>query len=75
MDTDAELSNSWWNKVKYYARLAIERVEDGVDKVKELLSTLTSDERYGVMLEFEDACPQKFAQLVTDAPQWTEWMA
>ncbi|MHC5935552.1 hypothetical protein [Nostoc sp.] len=39
------------------------------------LSTLTIDERCGVMLEFEDACPDKFAQLVADAPQWTEWMA
>ncbi|MEH2034367.1 MAG: hypothetical protein V7K67_33005 [Nostoc sp.] len=29
----------------------------------------------GVMLEFEDASPDKFAQLVTDVPQWTEWMA
>ncbi|WP_292709859.1 MULTISPECIES: hypothetical protein [unclassified Nostoc] len=26
------------------------------------------------MLEFEDAYPQKFAQLVTDAPDWVEWM-
>ncbi|WP_256874668.1 hypothetical protein [Nostoc sp. C057] len=57
MDTEVELSDSWWDKVKYYARLAIDRVEDGVDKVKELLSTLTIDERCGVMLEFEDACP------------------
>ena len=54
MDTEAELSDSWWERVKYYARLAIERVENGVDTVKELLSTLTSDERCGVMLEFED---------------------
>ncbi|AUB44265.1 DNA primase (plasmid) [Nostoc flagelliforme CCNUN1] len=34
-----------------------------------------SGERRGVMLEFEDVNPSKFAQLVTDAPQWTEWMA
>ncbi|WP_260446198.1 MULTISPECIES: hypothetical protein [unclassified Nostoc] len=39
MDTDVELSDSWWDKVKYYARLAIERVKDGVESVKELLST------------------------------------
>ncbi|WP_242055889.1 hypothetical protein [Nostoc flagelliforme] len=75
MATDPELSDSWWDKVKYYARLAIERAEDGVDAVKELLSTLTSDERCGVMLEFEDLDSDKFAQLVTHAPQWTEWMA
>ena len=43
--------------------------------IKELLSTLTIDERCGVMLEFEDVDPQKFAQQVTDVPQWTEWMA
>jgi hypothetical protein len=70
-----EPSDSWWKRVKYYARLAIERVEDGVDAVKQLLSTLTIDERCGVMLEFEDASPEKFGQLVADAPQWTEWMA
>ncbi|MDZ7950500.1 hypothetical protein [Nostoc sp. DedQUE09] len=29
--------------------------------IKELLSTLTIDERCGVMLEFEYACPDKFA--------------
>ena len=44
MDTDAEFSDSWWERVKYYALLAIERVESGVDAVKELLSTLTIDE-------------------------------
>ncbi len=54
MDTDAELSDSWWERVKYYARLAIEQVEYGVESVKELLSTLTIDKRCGVMLEFED---------------------
>ena len=75
MDTDEQLSDSWWEQVKYYARLAIERLEDGVDAVKELLSTLTSDERCGVMLEFEDVDPDKFAQLVAGAPDWVEWMA
>lgn len=74
MDTEVKLSDSWWKRVKYYARLAIERVEYGVESVKELLNMLTSDKRCGVMLEFEDASPEKFAQLVTDAPQWTEWM-
>ena len=61
MDTDTELSDSWWERVKYYARLAIERVEYGVESAKELLSTLRSDERLSVMLEFEDASPDKFA--------------
>ncbi|MHC5756118.1 MAG: hypothetical protein ACYTXF_36975 [Nostoc sp.] len=74
MDTDVELSDSWWERVKYYAQLVVERVQYGVDAVKQLLSTLTIDERCGVMLEFEDIDPDKFAQLVTDAPHWTEWM-
>ncbi|MEH1865936.1 MAG: hypothetical protein V7K69_13155 [Nostoc sp.] len=43
--------------------------------IKELLCTLTIDERCSVMLEFEDACQDLFAQLVGDAPQWIEWMA
>ncbi|MEH2321348.1 hypothetical protein [Nostoc sp.] len=75
MDTDEEASDSWWEPVKYYARLAIERFESALEGVKELLSTLTIDQRWGVMLKFEDFQPEKFAQLVTDAPQWTEWMA
>ncbi|MEH2329014.1 hypothetical protein [Nostoc sp.] len=41
--------------LKYYARLVIERIEQSVEQARELLSTLTSDERWGVMLEFEDA--------------------
>ncbi|MEH1765671.1 MAG: hypothetical protein V7L27_01115 [Nostoc sp.] len=74
MDTEVKLSDYWWERVKYYARLAIERFDYGVEGVKELLSTLTSDERCGVMLEFEDASPDKFAQLVADAPDWVEWI-
>ncbi|MEH2381164.1 MAG: hypothetical protein V7K27_20130 [Nostoc sp.] len=28
-----------------------------------------------MILEFEDVDPDKFAQLVTDAPDWVEWIA
>ncbi|WP_392475999.1 hypothetical protein [Nostoc sp. C110] len=36
----------------------------------------TINEHCAVILKFEDLIlPKKFAQLVTDAPQWTEWMA
>ncbi|MCC5619505.1 hypothetical protein LC605_31535 [Nostoc sp. CHAB 5836] len=61
-------------EVKYYVQLAIERVEYWIDAVKELLSTLTSDERCGVMLKFDNIDPDKFAQLVADAPDWVEWI-
>ncbi|MEH1826870.1 MAG: hypothetical protein V7L22_16160 [Nostoc sp.] len=74
MDTEAGFSNSWWERVKYYARLAIEQIGYGVESVKELLSTLTIDERCGVMLEFEDLDPNKFGQLIASAPDWVEWM-
>ena len=73
MDTDPELSDSWWERAKYYAHLAIERVEHGIDTVKELLSTLTIDG--GVILKFEDIDPEKFGQLIAKAPDWVEWMA
>jgi hypothetical protein len=75
MDTEAELSDSWWERVKYYAWLAIKRFEFGVESVKELLSTLTIDERWGAIFKFEDIDPNKFAQLVALAPDWVEWMA
>ncbi|WP_341530164.1 hypothetical protein WKK05_13220 [Nostoc sp. UHCC 0302] len=61
-------------RIGYYARLAIARVEHGIDSVKELLSTLTSDQRWGVMLEFEEVSPDRFAQLLVDAPDWVQWM-
>lgn len=69
------LNDPWWQQVKYYAQLAIERFEYGEDQVKELLSTLTIDERWGVIFKFEDIDPNKFAQLVALAPDWVEWMA
>ena len=75
MDTDEADSISWWERVKYYAQLAIERFEYGVESVKELLSTLTIDERWGVIFKFEDIDQNLFAQLVADAPDWVEWMA
>ncbi|WP_193199948.1 plasmid replication protein, CyRepA1 family [Nostoc sp. MG11] len=79
MDGDSSgvqiLNNQWWNRVKYYARLVIERIEHGVKQVKELLSTLTSDERWGVMVEVEEVESEKFGQLIASAPDWVEWMA
>ncbi|RCJ32385.1 hypothetical protein A6769_28040 [Nostoc punctiforme NIES-2108] len=42
--------------------------------IKELLSTLTIDEQLGMILELEDLDPDKFAQLVTDAPELNGWM-
>ncbi|MEH2084265.1 MAG: hypothetical protein V7K89_31135 [Nostoc sp.] len=59
---------------RFIQQALIEKVEHSVESVKELLSTLTIDERWGVILEFEDVYPGKFAQLMTDAPQWVEWM-
>jgi hypothetical protein len=39
-----------------------------------MLSTLTSDKRWGVMLEFEEISPDGFARLLVSAPEWVEWM-
>ncbi|MBU7585527.1 MAG: DUF3854 domain-containing protein [Nostoc sp. TH1S01] len=66
---------SWWQQVKSYAAEFMERVESGMDAVKEFLSTLSSDERWGVMVAFEEQEPQIFGQLVAAAPDWVEWMA
>ncbi|MBW4564996.1 MAG: DUF3854 domain-containing protein [Mojavia pulchra JT2-VF2] len=74
VDGQDSLSDSWWQQVKYYAQLVIQRVEYGVESVKEFLSTLTSDERWGTMLEFDEVEPLKFGQLVADAPDWVQWM-
>ncbi|MBD2441338.1 hypothetical protein H6G69_31930 [Nostoc sp. FACHB-110] len=52
----------------------MERLEQGIDAVKQFLSTLTSDERWGVMVQMEENEPQMFGQLVAQAPDWLEWM-
>ncbi|MBD2452331.1 DUF3854 domain-containing protein [Nostoc sp. FACHB-152] len=68
-------TDSWWQQVKSYAAGFMEQVESGVEAVKEFLSTLTSDERWGVMLAFEEVQPVMFGELVAEAPEWMEWMA
>ncbi|MEA5508068.1 hypothetical protein VB735_34305, partial [Halotia wernerae UHCC 0503] len=66
--------NTWCQRVKYYAQLVTQKVQGGAEVVKEILSTLTSDERWGVMVEFEEVCPDGFSQLVAAAPEWMAWM-
>ncbi|WP_242072163.1 plasmid replication protein, CyRepA1 family [Nostoc sp. FACHB-110] len=65
---------AWWQQIKSYAAGFMERVESGLEAAKEFLSTLTSDERWSVMVAFEEAQPQLFGQLVAAAPEWVEWM-
>ncbi|MGF2037309.1 MAG: hypothetical protein RMZ43_018645 [Nostoc sp. CmiVER01] len=66
---------------RLYFRLAIaiRRAKQRHRSKEEMGNTIIplgkSDERCSVMVEFEDACQDLFAQLLTDAPQWTEWMA
>ncbi|MBD2452026.1 hypothetical protein H6G76_33930 [Nostoc sp. FACHB-152] len=74
MDGQENTIHSWWQQVKSYTAMFMERVEVGVDAVKEFLSTLTSDERWGVMVEMEQTQPVMFGQLVAVAPDWVEWM-
>ncbi len=72
-----EISNcppdSWGQRLQNYLQSVVELVEVGVEKVKELLSTLACDERLLVMCEFEETNPEKFAQLMDIAPNWVEW--
>ncbi|WP_228059101.1 hypothetical protein [Nostoc sp. LEGE 06077] len=70
----ANCCGSWWQQVKSYAAGFMERLKSGVEGVKEFLSTLTSDERWGVMLAFEEVEPEKFGQLLAVAPDWVQWM-
>ncbi|MBD2459370.1 hypothetical protein H6G80_35765 [Nostoc sp. FACHB-87] len=74
MDGQENPTDSWWRQVKSYTARLIEQVEMGVDTVQEFFSTLTSDERWGVMVQMEENQPQMFSQLVAEAPDWVEWM-
>jgi len=64
----------WWQQVKSQTAKFMERVESGLEAAKEFLSTLTSDERWGVMVEFEEAQPEIFGELVAISPDWVQWM-
>ncbi|MBD2255502.1 hypothetical protein [Nostoc parmelioides] len=74
MDGQENPCDSWWGQVKYYATLALERVTYGVKSLKEFLSTLSSDERWGVMMAIDEQQPQLFGQLVAQVPDWVAWM-
>jgi hypothetical protein len=74
MDGQVDPCDSWWGQVKSYAQLAMERVACGVEAVKEFLSTLTSDERWGVMVAIDQQAPVVFEELTAIAPEWVEWM-
>ncbi|BAZ33851.1 hypothetical protein NIES4074_63650 (plasmid) [Cylindrospermum sp. NIES-4074] len=67
VDGQENSDDVWWQQVKYYAAVVAERVKDGVESVKEFLSTLASDQRWGVMLAFEEAEPVVFGRLVAIA--------
>ncbi|MBD2682404.1 MULTISPECIES: plasmid replication protein, CyRepA1 family [Nostoc] len=74
VDGQENPADSWWQQVKYYAAVVMERVKDGVNAVKEFLSTLTPDERWGAILAFDELEPVMFGELVAVAPDWVEWM-
>ncbi|MBA3920419.1 MAG: DUF3854 domain-containing protein [Nostocaceae cyanobacterium] len=65
--------DSWGQRLRNYVQTVINLVEVGVDKIKQLLSTLPCDERLLVMCEFEETNAEKFAQLMDIAPNWVEW--
>ncbi|MBD2505630.1 hypothetical protein H6G83_34420 [Anabaena azotica FACHB-119] len=74
MDGQVDPCDSWWQQVKNYATLAMERVACGVEAVKQFLSTLSSDERWGVMMAIDERSPQMFEELTAAAPDWIKWM-
>ncbi|BAY41334.1 hypothetical protein NIES2111_57300 (plasmid) [Nostoc sp. NIES-2111] len=55
VDAQENPTYSWWRQVKSYTAMFMERVKDGVEWVKEFLSTLSSDERWGVMVAIDEA--------------------
>ncbi|MEJ1937828.1 bifunctional DNA primase/helicase, partial [Nostoc sp. NIES-2111] len=70
LDGQIDPCDSWWRQVKSYATLAMERIAHGVDSVKQFLNTLSSDERWGVMMAIDEQAPVMFEQLVAEVPDW-----
>jgi hypothetical protein len=69
MDTNSQ-NETWWSRVRDYAHLLMEGFEYGIETIKELLTTLTADERWGVMLEWENLDFQGFTQFIELRPDW-----
>ncbi|MBW4595476.1 MAG: DUF3854 domain-containing protein [Brasilonema angustatum HA4187-MV1] len=78
VDTNAESTSthdgeSWWNKVKAVAQQAWTLLGDGIEQLKEMLASLTSEERWGVMLTLDDMDSAGFAKFTTQFPEWERW--
>ncbi|ABA24992.1 conserved hypothetical protein (plasmid) [Trichormus variabilis ATCC 29413] len=74
MDGLENSTDSWWQQVKSHSAKFIELFEHGLESVKEFLSTLTSDERWGVMMAIDEQAPVMFEQLVAQVPDWVQWL-
>ncbi|KAB8318239.1 DUF3854 domain-containing protein [Tolypothrix campylonemoides VB511288] len=67
------LTPDWWQRVKNYTQAVMERLKFGVEAVKELLNGLSRDERWGVMVEWEDTNPYGFNKFAELMPDWVEF--
>jgi len=66
-------TDSWTKQLLSYFLPLRERLANGIEIIKQLLSTLPCDERLLAMVDFEESNPDKFAILNSVEPNWVEW--
>ncbi len=72
-ETDDKTADSWVKQLLSFVLPVFNRLANGIEIIKQLLSTLPCDERLLAMVNFEESNPDKFALLNTVEPNWVEW--
>jgi len=67
------VTTQWWEKVKIYTLLVVEKLSDGVTAVKEVLSSLSRDEKWGVLTGFDEFDPEYFERFTSLIPDYIEF--
>jgi len=70
---EKEDTEQWWDKVKKYTFLVVEKLSDGVTAVKEVLNGLSSEEKWGAITGFDHLTPEHFEQFTLLMPDWVDF--
>jgi hypothetical protein len=74
MPEDTQLrQQKLFETIKVYGQLLVDAFDSGVEGVKAMLKSWTTEERWGAILELEQLAPQKLEELVAIAPDCFQW--
>ena len=73
LEQEEILAQQWWLRVKKYAHLVVKKLSAGVQAVKGVLSGLSFDEKWGVMMSLEELDSKQFERFTHLLPEWVEF--